>query len=76
MLILGLLGMYFDAAVVFFTMASLFFRMAMTLLCYAKDICKSCIALHYYTSHSTAIAILNKSEEIVKNTMEASKYIC
>jgi len=29
MLILGLLGMYIDAAVVFFTMTSLFFRMAM-----------------------------------------------
>ena len=33
MLILGLLAMYFDAAVVFFTMASLFFRMAMAMLC-------------------------------------------
>ena len=32
MLILGLLGMYFDAAVVFFTMASLFFSMAMAVL--------------------------------------------
>ena len=33
MLILGLLSMYFDAAVVFFTMASLFFKMAVTVLC-------------------------------------------
>ena len=33
MLILGLLGMYFVAEVVFFTMASLFFRMAMAVLC-------------------------------------------
>ena len=32
MLILGLLGMYFDAAVVFFTNSSLFFRMAMAVL--------------------------------------------
>ena len=34
MLILGLLGMYFDAAVGFFTMASLFFIMAMVMLCH------------------------------------------
>ena len=33
MLILGLLGMYFDAAVVFFTNSSLLFRMAMAVLC-------------------------------------------
>ena len=33
MLILGLLGMYFDAAVVFFTISSLLFRMAMAMLC-------------------------------------------
>ena len=33
MLILGLLGMYFDAAVVFFTNSSLLFRMAMAILC-------------------------------------------
>ena len=33
MLILGLLGMYFDAAVVFFTISSLLFRMAMAVLC-------------------------------------------
>ena len=33
MLILGLLGMYFDAAVVFFTISSLFFWMAMAVLC-------------------------------------------
>ena len=33
MLILGLLGMYFDAMVVFFTTSSLFFRLAMGILC-------------------------------------------
>ena len=33
MLILGLLGMYFDAAVVFFMISSLLFRMAMAVLC-------------------------------------------
>ena len=33
MLILGLLGMYFDAAVVFVTKSSLFFRLAMAILC-------------------------------------------
>ena len=33
MLILALLGMYFDAAVVFFTISLLFFRMAMAVLC-------------------------------------------
>ena len=33
MLILGLLGMYFDAAMVFFTISSLLFRMAMAMLC-------------------------------------------
>ena len=32
MLILGLLGMYIDAVVVFFTISSLFFRMAMAVL--------------------------------------------
>ena len=32
MLILGLLGMYFDAAVVFFTISSLLFRMTMAML--------------------------------------------
>ena len=31
------------------------------------------VSLLYW--HSTAIAILNKSEEIVKNTIAASKYI-
>ena len=35
MLILGLLGMYFDAAVVFFTNSSLFFRLAVAILCTA-----------------------------------------
>ena len=33
MLILGLLGMYFDAAVVFVTNSSLFFRLAVAILC-------------------------------------------
>ena len=33
MLILGLLGMYFDATVVFFTISSLLFRMAIAMLC-------------------------------------------
>ena len=33
MLILGLLGMYFDAAVVFVTKSSLFFRLAPAILC-------------------------------------------
>ena len=32
MLILGLLGMYFDAAVVFFIISSLLFRLAMAML--------------------------------------------
>ena len=33
MLILGLLGMYFDAAVVFVRNSSLFFRLAVAILC-------------------------------------------
>ena len=33
MLILGLLGMYFDAAVVFVTNSSLLFRLAVAILC-------------------------------------------
>ena len=33
MQILGLLGMYFDAAVVFVTNSSLLFRLAMAILC-------------------------------------------
>ena len=35
MLILGLLGMYFDAAVVFVTNSSLFFRLAVAILCWS-----------------------------------------
>ena len=38
MLILGLLGMYFDAAVVFVTKSSLFFRLAVAILCYMRYI--------------------------------------
>ena len=34
MLILGLLGMYFDAVVVFVTKSSLLFRLAVAILCY------------------------------------------
>ena len=37
MLILGLLGMYFDAAVVFVTISSLSFRIAMAMLCSVPD---------------------------------------
>ena len=33
MLILGLLGMYFDAVVVFFKTSSLLFRLALAILC-------------------------------------------
>ena len=33
MLILGLLGMYFDAAVVFVTNSSILFRLAVAILC-------------------------------------------
>ena len=33
MLILGLFGMYFDAAVVFLTNSSLLFRLVLTILC-------------------------------------------
>ena len=33
MLILGLLGMYFDAAVVFVTSQTLLFRLALAILC-------------------------------------------
>ena len=33
MLLLGLLGMYFDAAVVFVMKSSLFFRLAVAILC-------------------------------------------
>ena len=37
MLILGLLGMYFDAAVVFVTKSSLFFRLAVAILCKVSE---------------------------------------
>ena len=40
MLILGLLGMYFDAAVVFVTNSSLFFRLAVAILC--LHFCSAC----------------------------------
>ena len=36
MLILGLLGMYFDAAVVFVTSQTLLFRLALAILCLAS----------------------------------------
>ena len=36
MLILGLLGMYFDAVVVFVTSQTLLFRLALTILCYVS----------------------------------------
>ena len=36
MLILGLLGMYFDAAVVFVTKSSLLFKLAVAILCPEK----------------------------------------
>ena len=42
MLILGLLGMYFDAAVVFVTNSKLFVRLAVAILCatiFKKKIC-------------------------------------
>ena len=37
MLILFLLGMYFDAAVVFVTKSSLFFRLAVAILCLSME---------------------------------------
>ena len=40
MLILGLLGMYFDAAVVFVTNFSLFFRLAVAILCQVLHTCQ------------------------------------
>ena len=39
MLILGLLGVYFDAAVVFVTKSSLLFRLAVAILCQDKIEC-------------------------------------
>ena len=53
MLILGLLGMYFDAAVVFFTMASLFFRMAMTVLWAGTEIPDLICTYHHYNIYVT-----------------------
>ena len=38
MQILGLLGMYFDAAVIFFTNSSLLFKLAMAILCHVDEI--------------------------------------
>ena len=58
MLILGLLGMYFDAAVVFVTKSSLLFRLAVVILCVVKHhclkrdkkavyrICSYCVCVH------------------------------
>ena len=39
MLILGLLGMYFNAALVFVANSSLFFRLAVAILCKQKNSC-------------------------------------
>ena len=46
MLILGLLGMYFDAAVVFVTKSSLLFRLAVAILCQENEKKNTCY-LHY-----------------------------
>ena len=40
MLILGLLGIYFDAVVVFVTKSSLLFRLAVAILCYLRLLSK------------------------------------
>ena len=50
MLILDLLGMYFDAAVVFVTKSSLFFRLAVAILC--KGLCEiTSIKLDFLATH-------------------------
>ena len=55
MLILGLLGMYFDAAVVFFTISSQLFRMAMAVLC-----CNSALAVLAAALAASAITTMTK----------------
>ena len=56
MLILGLLGMYFDAAVVFATSQTLLFRLALAILCIKRDIIK---ILSEFISEKNRWKILN-----------------
>ena len=73
MLILGLLGMYFDAAVVFVTKSSLFFRLAVAILWRCLCLCylflSSLTQLRTFTSckvpNSTSCRRLRESDQIV-----------
>ena len=57
MLILGLLGMYFDAAVVFVTKNSLFFRLAMAILWLTNETPVSLARGHLRITQSTVSEI-------------------
>ena len=61
MLILGLLGMHFDAAVVFFTNSSLFFSLAMAILCHC---CYCCAVINEFTAIAT---VDNQTQEKLGN---------
>ena len=56
MLILDLLGMYFDAAVVFVTNSSLFFRLAVTILCFQTNNRVEFSILVHFTAEVTYIS--------------------
>ena len=64
MLILGLLGMYFDAAVVFVMKSSLFFRLAVAILCivFSKNVAWVSTADTYLLILGLLVAISDDSE--------------
>ena len=80
MLILVLLGVYFDAVVVFVTSQTLLFRLALAILwqlirliCQRPFKVRKCLFPFNYPRHSMARANLNKSVWLVINTTTASK---
>ena len=58
MLILGLLCMYFDAAVVFVMKSSLFFRLAVAILCTVVTMCLKILVKN--TSSTTSVLSIHK----------------
>ena len=68
MLILGLLGIYFDAAVVFVTKSSLFFRLAVAILCTVD------IIVHEKTNKCYNLNLLNLEFLIVQHHSSSQNF--
>ena len=79
MLILGLLGMYFDAAVVFVTKSSLLFKLAVAILCSLINV-KSCLPIlknttfHKKNPLSTFIDFITKLSKILTEPNDDFSY--